>query len=50
MPRTNGEIEHDAAVRAYLRRIADALDAIAGTLAAIWNETKEERGDLCHEN
>lgn len=38
--RTNGEIEHDAQVRAYLRRIADALDAIAGTLAAIYDGLK----------
>jgi hypothetical protein len=36
-------------VRATLRRIADALDEIAGTLAAMWNSTKEEGGDLCHE-
>ena len=49
MPRTTGEIERDDAVMATLRRIADALDEIAGTLAAMWNSTKEERGDLCHE-
>ena len=34
--RTTGEIERDAAVVANLRRIADALDAIHGTLAAMW--------------
>lgn len=33
--RTNGEIAHDAQMVATLRRCADALDAIAGTLAAI---------------
>ncbi len=49
MPRTNGEVQRDAAVVAYLRRIADALDALAGTLAAMWKSTDEERGDLCHE-
>lgn len=49
MPRTNGEIQRDAAVVAYLHRIADALDEIAGTLAAMWKSTDEERGDLCHE-
>jgi len=49
MPRTTGEIERDAAVMATLRRIADALDEIAGTLAAMWKSTDEERGDLCHE-
>ena len=58
--RTTGEIERDAAVVATLRRIADALDAIHGTLAAMWAEAGEtcaecsaspkgERGDLCHE-
>lgn len=41
--RTNGEIEHDAQVRAYLRRMADALDAIAGTLAAIYDGLKPPR-------
>ena len=42
MPRTNGETQHDAAVLATLRRIADALDEISGTLTAIWNASKEE--------
>ncbi len=42
MPRTNGEVQRDTAVVAYLRRIADALDEISGTLAAIWNAAKEE--------
>ena len=41
MPKPNEEIQHDAAVLATLRRIADALDEIAGTLTAIWNATKE---------
>ena len=34
MPRTVGETERDAQLMATLRRIADALDAIHGTLAA----------------
>ena len=38
--RTNGEIEHDAYVVALMRRCADALDAIAGTLAAIGDMLK----------
>ena len=38
--RTNGEIAHDAKMVATLRRCADALDAIAGTLAAINEELK----------
>lgn len=42
MPRTTGEIERDAAVMATLRRIADALDEIAGTLAEIYRDFKEE--------
>lgn len=33
MMRTNGEIERDANIAKSLRRIADALDAIHGTLA-----------------
>lgn len=41
MPKTNGELRHDAAVLATLRRIADALDEIAGTLAAIWKSSNE---------
>ncbi len=36
--RTNGEIDRDARELALLRRCADALDAIAGTLAAIHDE------------
>ena len=43
-PRTNGEVQPIPAVTAELatlRRIADALDEIAGTLAAMWNSTKE---------
>ena len=46
---TAEEHEYETALLATMRRIADALDEIAGTLAAAWNETKEERGDLCHE-
>ena len=38
--RTNGEIAHDAQMVALLRRCADALDAIAGTLAAIHDKLK----------
>ena len=34
--RTTGEIERDAQLLATLRRIAEALDAIHGTLAAMW--------------
>lgn len=34
MPQTVGENDHDAQLLATLRRIADALDAIHGTLAA----------------
>lgn len=41
MPRTNGEIQRDAAVMSYLRQIADALDEIAGTLAAIYQDSKK---------
>ena len=41
MPRTNGEIQRDAAELATLRRIADALDEIAGTLAAMYRDSKE---------
>ena len=33
--RTNGEIERDASIVTSLRHIAEALDKIAGTLAAI---------------
>ena len=38
--RTNGEIERDAQMVATLRRCADALDAIAGTLAAMHDMLK----------
>ncbi len=38
--RTNGEIAHDAQIVALMRRLADALDAIAGTLAAIHDALK----------
>lgn len=38
--RTNGEIDRDARELALLRRVADALDAIAGTLAAIGDMLK----------
>ena len=38
--RTNGEIDRDARGLALLRRCADALDAIAGTLAAIGDKLK----------
>ena len=41
MPKPNGELQHDAAVLATLRRIADALDEIAGTLTEIWKSAKE---------
>ena len=41
VPRTNGEVQRDAAVVAYLLRIADALDEIAGTLAAIYQDSKK---------
>ncbi len=44
--RTLGEIERDAQVVATLRRIADALDAIAGTLAAIHDLAKPPK--TCH--
>lgn len=54
--RTSGEIERDTRVISLLRRIADALDKIAGTLAEVHDGLKppkviipEERGDLCHE-
>lgn len=35
MPRTHDEQVHDAQMVALMRRCADDLDAIAGTLAAI---------------
>lgn len=38
--RTIGEIDRDARELALLRRCADALDAIAGTLAAIHDALK----------
>lgn len=40
MPKTYDEQIHDAQVLAMLRRCADALDAIAGTLAAIHDVLK----------
>ena len=40
MPRTYDEQVHDAQMVATLRRCADALDAIAGTLAAIGDMLK----------
>ena len=39
--RTAGEIERDAQLLATLRRIADALDAIHGTIAAMWAEAEK---------
>ena len=42
-PRTVGEERRDANVVALLRRIADALDAIAGTLAAVYDMEREGR-------
>ena len=44
MPKTIGELRHEAAMLATLRRIADALDEIAGTLSAIYRE-RSVRGD-----
>ncbi len=49
MPITAEEHEYRTALLATMRRIADALDEIAGTLAEMWKSTDEERGDLCHE-
>lgn len=43
--RTNGEIERDAHIVATLRRCADALDAIAGTLAAFLDMVKAAMRD-----
>ena len=40
MPKSYDEQIHDAQVLAMLRRCADALDAIAGTLAAIHDALK----------
>ena len=40
MPKSYDEQIHDAQVLAMLRRCADALDAIAGTLAAIDDKLK----------
>ena len=40
MPRTHDEQVHDAQMVALMRRCADALDAIAGTLAAIHDGLK----------
>ena len=41
MPMTAEEHEYKTALLATMCRIADALDEIAGTLAAMWNSTKE---------
>ena len=41
MPKTIGEPRHDACIEANLRRIADALDAIAGVLAEMWRQAQE---------
>ena len=41
MPMTAEEHEYRTALLATMRRIADALDEIAGTLAAMWDSTKE---------
>lgn len=42
---TVGEIERDAQTLATLRRIADALDAIHGTLAALLDTVKWAAGE-----
>lgn len=42
MPITAEEHEYRTALLATMRRIADALDEIAGTLAAIYRDFKEE--------
>ena len=47
--RTNGEIAHDAQMVATLRRCADALDAIAGTLAAMHDMLKPLAAPPCAE-
>ena len=47
--RTNGELERDANVVSLLRRIADALDKIAGVITETPPAEDKERGDLCHE-
>lgn len=43
------EIAILASIERQAKRTAAALDEIAGTLAAMWKSTDEERGDLCHE-
>lgn len=51
MPKTIGEIQREQAMHATLRRIADALDAIAGTLAEAFrasakrDEEEDEDGE-----
>lgn len=51
MPKTIGEIQREQAMLATLRRIADALDAIAGTLAEAFrasakrDEEEDEDGE-----
>ena len=45
MPQTVGEIERAAQTLATLRRIADALDAIHGTLAALLDTVKGAAGE-----
>ena len=45
MPQTVGENDHDAQLLATLRRIADALDAIHGTLAALLDTVKGAAGE-----
>jgi hypothetical protein len=47
--RTSGEIERDTRVISLLRRIADALDKIAGAITETPPAEDKERGDLCHE-
>ena len=41
MPMTAEEHEYRTALLATMRRIADALDEIAGTLAAMYRDSKE---------
>ena len=41
MPITAEEHEYRTALLATMRRIADALDEIAGTLAAIYQDSKK---------
>lgn len=46
MPKTIGELRHEACIEANLRRIADALDAIAGVLAEMWRQAQEAQDAL----